>query len=197
MKQTKALIFINILFSLVITILSYNSTNLLEINPEVLKNNGAIIPQNSHFITLITGMFLHGSYFHLCFNMLSLYVIGKRVEPIFKNLYLPVYLILGVFINFLGYFWYTPETFIIGASGSICIIWGASLFLNFKKNKSKLQKEDSIDIIIFISFTLIVEIFNLSIANFIHIVGIILGLSFSYLFLKFKTRSDQKLILIK
>jgi membrane associated rhomboid family serine protease len=68
--------------------------------------------------TLITYMFVHGSFGHLFWNMLALYFFGPRVElrlggPRFIGLYL-VSGLAGALLSFIN-----PYVYIIGASGAV------------------------------------------------------------------------------
>ena len=84
------------------------------------------------FWQLITYQFLHGGFWHLFFNMFSLYMIGKFVErQIGSNAFLKLYLIGGVFagmINVLTNMYSGLPT--VGASGSICAIVAAFGLMN-------------------------------------------------------------------
>ncbi|NPE31279.1 rhomboid family intramembrane serine protease [Methanococcoides sp. SA1] len=70
--------------------------------------------------TLITHMFLHGSFGHLFFNMLVLFFFGRELEKrIGKDLFLYVYFISGI-VAALGYSITSANNIpIIGASGAI------------------------------------------------------------------------------
>ena len=72
----------------------------------------------AHPWTLVTYMFVHGSFGHLFWNMLALYFFGPRVElrlggPRFIGLYL-VSGFAGALLSFIN-----PFVYIIGASGAV------------------------------------------------------------------------------
>src|SRR6476661_2927730 len=72
----------------------------------------------AHPWTLVTYMFVHGSFGHLFWNMLALYFFGPRVElrlggPRFIGLYL-VSGLAGALLSFIN-----PFVYIIGASGAV------------------------------------------------------------------------------
>jgi len=99
----------------------------------------AIMPANilagKYLWTFITSMFMHGSFFHLFANMISLYFVGTLVERIVgKKRYLRFYLIAGLISGLL--FVLSPvvfpqdmNTFAVGASGALFGLIGALIFL--------------------------------------------------------------------
>lgn len=84
--------------------------------------------------TFITSMFMHGSFFHLFVNMISLFFVGSLVEKIIgRKRYLWFYMVSGIvaglfFVVFAKFFgtagiglslFGSPEDFAVGASGAI------------------------------------------------------------------------------
>jgi len=72
----------------------------------------------------ITAIFLHGSFSHLLFNMLGLYIFGCAIESVFKiKEFVRYFMICGVgsfvFTYFLWLFDIIPNVLCIGASGAI------------------------------------------------------------------------------
>lgn len=75
---------------------------------------------------LATSMFLHGSIFHILFNMYVLIVLGPTLERILGHgKFLLLYLIAGLGGAALSYALNSPMTFSVGASGAIFGIMGA------------------------------------------------------------------------
>ena len=69
--------------------------------------------------TLITYMFLHGSLWHLLFNMLGLFFFGPRLElELGGRKFLWLYFLSGIMGGLLS-FVFTPFAGIIGASGAV------------------------------------------------------------------------------
>jgi membrane associated rhomboid family serine protease len=69
--------------------------------------------------TLVTYMFLHGGVMHLLFNMLTLYVMGPRVEQrLGSNRFISLYMISGISGALLS-FAFARHSYIVGASGAI------------------------------------------------------------------------------
>ena len=51
------------------------------------------VPPAAAFVPVFTSMFLHGSWLHLIFNMLALWIFGDNVEDYVGTLPLPAYCI--------------------------------------------------------------------------------------------------------
>jgi membrane associated rhomboid family serine protease len=88
----------------------------------------AVHGRNFHWWTLITSVFLHGSWLHLLGNMVFLWVFGQNVEDRFgRAWFLLFYLLGGVAASALhATFDDNPA---IGASGAISAVTGAFLVL--------------------------------------------------------------------
>jgi membrane associated rhomboid family serine protease len=83
-------------------------------------------------LTLITYMFLHGSWIHLLGNMLFLWVFGDNVEDSMGHLrFIMFYLMCGIFAGLL-HAWMSPKSDLplIGASGAVAGIISAYLILH-------------------------------------------------------------------
>ncbi|MDJ0782776.1 MAG: rhomboid family intramembrane serine protease [Desulfosarcinaceae bacterium] len=82
-------------------------------------------------VTLVTGIFLHGGWFHLGSNMLFLWIFGDNVEDrLGHGRYLLFYLLCGI-LAALAHFCAHPGSTLptIGASGAIAGVMGAYVFL--------------------------------------------------------------------
>jgi len=78
--------------------------------------------------TLITSMFLHGSWLHIIGNMWFLWIFGDNVEDRFGSVaYLVFYLLCGV-VAAIGQGLLQPEP-MVGASGAIAGVLGAYLVM--------------------------------------------------------------------
>ena len=80
---------------------------------------------------LVSSMFLHGSFWHLLFNMLALWQVGRLTERIFGSTrFAAPYLIAGVSGSIASVLW-NPHVNSVGASGAIFgIIGGLLAFLS-------------------------------------------------------------------
>ena len=83
------------------------------------------------FLPVLTSMFLHGSWMHLIFNMLTLYIFGDNVEDYLGHFrYILLYLISGVIamaVHTLFNLYSVVPT--VGASGAIAGVMGAYFLL--------------------------------------------------------------------
>jgi len=84
------------------------------------------------FWQLLTYQFVHGGFWHILFNMFTLYMIGKAVErQIGSRAFLKLYLLGGVFagvINLMSNVLSDVPT--VGASGAVCAIVAAFGLMN-------------------------------------------------------------------
>lgn len=158
-------------------------------------------------ISLVTFMFLHGGFWHLLTNMLSLYIFGDNIEDRLGHFrYLAFYLLCGIASGFIHMiFNLNSPTPTIGASGAIAGVMGAYL-ISYPNSKIL-----TLIPILFIPFFIEVpasiflgiwflmqflNVFNSSsnIAWWAHIGGFIAGIIFLKIFLKTpKSGISQKL----
>ncbi|MFD8656327.1 rhomboid family intramembrane serine protease [Streptomyces mirabilis] len=84
---------------------------------------------------MLTVMFLHGSYIHILFNMLSLWWIGGPLEAALgRARYLALYLVSGLAGSALTYLVAAPNQPSLGASGAIFGLFGATAVLMRRLN---------------------------------------------------------------
>ena len=102
-----------------------------------LKASLSLVPATlaSHPWTILTGAFLHGGLLHILFNMLSLYWVGRAIEPVMGRWrFLMLYLVsaLGGSAFILAWCLIQPsEIFVstVGASGAVFGLFGAVFVL--------------------------------------------------------------------
>ncbi|MEU2063649.1 rhomboid family intramembrane serine protease [Streptomyces sp. NPDC013455] len=83
----------------------------------------------------VTSMFAHQEYWHIAFNMLSLWWIGGPLEAALgRTRYLAVYLVSGLAGGALTYLLTAPATPSLGASGAIFGLFGATAVLMRRLN---------------------------------------------------------------
>ncbi|MGY0017378.1 rhomboid family intramembrane serine protease [Streptomyces sp. cg35] len=84
---------------------------------------------------LLTAMFLHGSYIHIAFNLLSLWWIGGPLEAALGRVrYLTLYVVSGLAGSALSYLLAAPNQPSLGASGAIFGLFGATAVLMRRLN---------------------------------------------------------------
>jgi len=90
-----------------------------------------VVPAELHFPTLITSMFLHGSWSHVLGNMWYLWIFGDNVEDrLGHGRFIGFYLLCGVIASF-GQIMLDPGSTLpmIGASGAIAGVMGGYFVL--------------------------------------------------------------------
>ncbi len=89
------------------------------------------VPPAAAFVPVLTSMFLHGSWFHLGFNMLALWIFGDNVEDYVGHFrYLILYFLSGLAATALHTFFNLNAVVpTVGASGAIAGIMGAYFVL--------------------------------------------------------------------
>ena len=91
--------------------------------------NGILV-RSGQVYRLVTGMFMHGSIWHLLCNMYSLYVIGCATENYFgKKKFLLIYLVSGIIGSIFSCLFNTGWS--LGASGAIFGLMGALCYFGY------------------------------------------------------------------
>ncbi|WHZ24258.1 MAG: rhomboid family serine protease [Nitrospira sp.] len=81
--------------------------------------------------TVLTSMFLHGSWMHLIGNMLYLWIFGNNIEDVMGHAKFVVFYVLCGVLAALSHAWTDPTSTVpmVGASGAISGVLGAYLLL--------------------------------------------------------------------
>lgn len=125
------LILVNVISFIVFTILI--STNLILVDFIAIKPSHILA--GKYVWTFITSMFMHGGFFHLFANMLSLFFVGGLIEKLLgKRRYFWFYMISGVFsglVFVLSGFLFNLDlnTYAVGASGALFGLVGLLVLL--------------------------------------------------------------------
>ena len=84
-------------------------------------------PFYQKYLTLITHLFIHGSWFHIIGNMWTLWIFGDNVEDRLGPFrFLVFYLVCGILASlFHGYVYPNSIIPVVGASGAISAVMGA------------------------------------------------------------------------
>jgi membrane associated rhomboid family serine protease len=79
---------------------------------------------------LITHMFMHGSWFHILFNMFTLYMFGAQLEQVWgAKRFFNFYMICGIVAGVAQLFFGGNEGYAVGASGAIMGVLAAFTYL--------------------------------------------------------------------
>lgn len=129
-------IILNVAFYLILLILGFFSNSNCDLT---ICRYIALKPSNilnyQYIWTFLTSMFMHGSFFHLFANMLSLLFLGSFIEKIIGRkryfwFYLISGLLSGIFFVLLSFVFKADiNTFAVGASGAIFGIAGLMMIL--------------------------------------------------------------------
>jgi len=91
----------------------------------------AQITSGHHLITILTAMFLHGSWSHIIGNMIFLWAFGSEVEDAMNPLRYLVFYLAGGLLSMLAQVAVSPGSAVpnLGASGAIAAVMGAFLVM--------------------------------------------------------------------
>lgn len=144
---------------------------------------GAIYPplltEGGEYYRLLTGMFLHFGMEHLLNNMLILFVLGQRLEPVCgKLIFLIVYFVGGLGGNVISLYLeqYRLEYWSVsaGASGAVFAVMGAMLYVLIR-NKGRVQDLSARQILIMAAFSLYFGFTSSGVDNAAHVGGLLCG----------------------
>lgn len=145
-------------------------------NIDVLIRMGAkvngLIAQGEYW-RLLTPIFLHGSFEHLLFNSLALYLWGRYIEGLFgKVKYLGIYILAGLAGSLASYI--MSPSVSIGASGAIFGLFGTLLYFRARQ-RELYNKIFGIQVVIIIGLNLFNGFVQPGIDNWGHVGGLIGG----------------------
>ena len=129
--------------------------------------------RNGEYYRFLTGMFLHGSIFHLLFNCYALYVIGSQIESFLgKYKYLIIYFFSGLMGGLFSITFGDYSS--IGASGAIFGLMGALVYFGYHY-RVYLGNVVKTQIVPLIALNLLLGFMMKGVDNFAHIGGLIGG----------------------
>lgn len=148
-----------------------------------MLNNGAAygeyIFKNKEYYRLFTCMFIHFGSYHLVNNMLTLLLVGNKVEQILgKVKFLSIYLISGLGASLISASYYYLKSDLVisgGASGAIFGIIGALVMLMLK-NKKRISHFMGIQFFFLIVLILYNGFISTKIDTIAHLAGLLFGL---------------------
>lgn len=150
--------------------------------------NGSLV-RSGQVYRLVTGMFMHGSIWHLLCNMYSLYVIGCATENYFgKKKFLIIYFVSGIIGSMFSCIFNTSWS--LGASGAIFGLMGALCYFGYyyRLYMGKALYSEIIPVIVLnLALSLVVS----NIDFYAHIGGLIGGV-FITMGLGIKNKTDKQ-----
>ncbi|GAA4266064.1 rhomboid family intramembrane serine protease [Frondihabitans peucedani] len=134
---------------------------------------------------LITTMFVHGSFFHILFNMWSVYVFGSMLErQLGRVRYLALYFVSGI-AGSVAVSLIAPGTAAIGASGAIFGLLGAFFVIERSLGGRGVQ------ILVLVALNLAIGFFVPGIAWQAHVGGVIVGAVIGLIYMRTRHRSQN------
>jgi membrane associated rhomboid family serine protease len=100
---------------------------------EAFVKQWSVIPADivagHHWITILTAMFMHGSWMHIIGNMVFLWAFGPEIEDAMNPLRYLAFYLLGGLVAMLAQVVASPHSTVpnLGASGAIAAVMGAFL----------------------------------------------------------------------
>ena len=143
-----------------------------------MKHNELIIA--GQYWRLVTAMFLHGSVFHLGFNLYALYILGRRVERFFGSFrFLGLFIIAGITGNLFSFIFTQAPS--LGSSTAIFGLLGAEgVFIYQHKKLFGNQSQVALRQIIQVAAINLLIGLSPGIDNWGHLGGLIGGAVFTW-----------------
>lgn len=116
------------------------------------------------YLTLVTAMFMHGSWLHILGNMLYLWIFGDNIEDLLGHgRFLVFYLLCGIAAS-LAQVFFGPNSYVpsLGASGAIAGVLGAYL-IKFPHNRVRvllMRMVTSMPAFLVLGFWIVLQIFS-------------------------------------
>jgi len=132
--------------------------------------------------TVISALFLHGSFLHIAFNMFALYQLGRIVEGVYgQKKFLIFYFGTGLAGNLSAAFFSPPSVPTIGSSSAIFGLVGVLFILGFRKDTPAiLQSVTGLSLLPIIIINLIFGFTAQNISNSAHIGGLLSGIALGW-----------------
>ncbi len=173
----------------------------------------SLIPANlvagKHLITLLTSMFMHGSWLHIIGNMVFLWAFGPEVEDAMDPARYAVFYLLGGIVAMLAQVAVDPGSTIptLGASGAIAAVMGAFM-VTYPRDKIRtifllgwIVDVTFIPAAFLIGLWFLIQLFNIGVvanaqtggvAYIAHIAGILFGAATARLFEEPRRLADTR-----
>jgi membrane associated rhomboid family serine protease len=159
----------------------------------------AEIVHGQHWITILTAMFLHGSWLHIVGNMVFLWAFGPEIEDAMNPLRYLVFYLLGGLVAMLAQVLASPHSTVpsLGASGAIAAVMGAFL-VTYPRDRIRalliifvFVRVTFVPAALLIGVWFLIQLFNVGavatmqtggVAYMAHIGGVLFGAVFARLF---------------
>ena len=143
-----------------------------------------LILEEGETYRLFTCMFLHFGIYHIANNMLVLFVLGQRLEPVLgKVKFILVYLLGGLGGNIFSLLMETKKAeyaVSAGASGAVFAVMGAMLYVVIR-SRGRIQDISVRQMMIMAGFSLYFGFTSTGVDNAAHVGGLVCGFILSSL----------------
>lgn len=185
-EKNKVFNFYNLII-IINTIIFFYMFLTVGVNTKTLYNSGAFsyydIVNNKEYYRIFTAMFLHANFAHVFSNMATLYIFGRGLERTTSHsFFLIVYFLSGIIANVLMLL-IPSNTIMVGASGCIFGVLGATLMLTFLFNKS-ISNLSFYSIFAIAVINLFFSLSSPEISFSVHFIGFIVGLVLGCIYFK-------------
>ena len=173
---TAGLILLNILVFLIVefTGSSQNTMHMLDCGAAFTP----MIIQGGEYYRLFTCMFLHFGIYHIANNMLVLFVLGQRLEPVVGKIkFILIYLLGGLGGNIFSFIMEMKSAdyaVSAGASGAVFAVMGAMLYVVIR-NHGRIQDISVRQMMIMAGFSLYFGFSSTGVDNAAHVGGMVCG----------------------
>ena len=173
---TAGLILLNILVFLIVefTGSSQNTMHMLDCGAAYTP----MIIQGGEYYRLFTCMFLHFGIYHIANNMLVLFVLGQRLEPVVGKIkFILIYLLGGLggnIFSFITEMKSADYAVSAGASGAVFAVMGAMLYVVIR-NHGRIQDISVRQMMIMAGFSLYFGFTSTGVDNAAHVGGMVCG----------------------
>jgi rhomboid protease GluP len=154
---------------------------------------GEFVFQKHQYYRLFTCMFIHFGSLHLINNMVTLLIVGNKVEQVLGKIkFLFIYILGGMGASLISTsYYYLRDDMVIsgGASGAIFAIIGAFVIL-LLRNKKKVSFVLGFQFFLLIILILYNGMSSTKIDTIAHLAGLLFGMLFTYFFTR---KSEQDL----
>ncbi|MGH2835503.1 MAG: rhomboid family intramembrane serine protease [Solirubrobacteraceae bacterium] len=141
---------------------------------------------------LLTSGFLHAGLIHIGFNMLSLWFVGRSLEPAIGRAYFAAIYFTGLLAGSFGALWFTPGVPTLGASGAIFGIFGA-LIMVARARRIPLWQSGLLPILLF-NFIYTLTIADVSIGG--HVLGCLSGFATGWLVTEYGEKRNRRALVL-
>ena len=153
------------------------------------------ILENGEYYRFFTCMFLHFGIEHLANNMLVLFVLGQRLEPVVGKIrFLLIYFLGGIGGNLISLVFdikggnYAVSA---GASGAVFAVMGAMIWVVIR-NRGRLQDISTRQMLVMAAFSLYFGFASSGVDNAAHVGGMICGILLAVVL--YHPRSSKRVI---